>query len=130
MKKLILSLTAIICFATYAQAQTKVTFQIDMKYAIQNGIFNDFTSDIMIKGDKSPLGTGVLQYVKLEDSAPIDSIYTAVIEFPSTYNDKVLKYNFVIKKLLTSEQEDRTREITLSGGEMELPAIMFNAYDW
>ena len=130
MKKIILSLAALICFATYAQAQTKVTFQIDMKYALQNGLFNQYTQAVMLKGDKSPLGNGVLQHIKLEDTAPIDSIYSAVVEFPSIYNDKMLEYNFVIKKLLSSEQEDRVRQITLNGGEMELPAINFNSYDW
>lgn len=130
MKKLILSLAAIICFATYAQAQTKVSFQIDMKYALQKGMFNDLTNAVMLKGDKSPLGTSVIQYVQLKDTAPVDSIYTAVIEFPSTHDGKLLEYNFVIKKLLTSEQEDRVRQITLNGGEMELPAIVFNSYDW
>lgn len=130
MKKIILSLIVLFSFGALVQAQSMVTFQVDMKYAKQNGLFNDLTNSLVLVGDLSPLGTRPSQYITLKDTAPIDSIYTAVVTFPASLNDKKLKYNFIINKLLTSEKEDRVREITLNGGDMELPAIKFNAYDW
>ncbi len=130
MKKLILSLAIVFCFAAYAEAQTKVAFNIDMKYALQNGLFKPLTQDIMLKGNISPLGESAFQWVELHDTAPVDSIYTAVVEFPAVYDQKLLEYNFVIRKVLSTEHEDRKREITLSGAEEDLPAIKFNSYDW
>ncbi len=130
MKKLILSLALVFCFAAYAQAQTKVHFNLDMKYALQNGLFSPLTEDVMLKGNISPLGESAFQWVELKDTAPVDSIYTAVIEFPAIYDDQLLEYNFIIKRILTNEHEDRKRELTLSGTEEDLPDIKFNSYDW
>tara|TARA_R110002072_G_scaffold34524_2_gene103205 strand:- start:29153 stop:29524 length:372 start_codon:yes stop_codon:yes gene_type:complete len=119
-----------ISFTTLSKAQTTVTFNVDMKYALQNNIFDELTNDIFLKGDISPLGESVGQYLELTDTAPVDSIYSVVVTFPSIYNDDLLSYNFVIKRVLTTEHEERTRELTLSGEAEDLPAIKFNSFDW
>lgn len=117
-------------FTTLSKAQTTVTFNVDMKYALQNNLFNDLTNDMFLKGDISPLGESAGQYLELIDTAPIDSIYSVVATFPSIYNNDLLSYNFVIKRVLTTEHEERTRELTLSGEAEDLPAIKFNSFDW
>jgi len=130
MKKAILIFAFVFSFSALSYAQTNVTFNIDMKYALENGLFNDFTNNIYLKGNISPLGENLGSYIEMTDTAPVDSIYSVVVEFPAMYDNELLEYNFVIKRLLSSEHEDKKRELTLSGEAEDLPAIKFNAYDW
>jgi len=130
MKKIIYSLAFVLCFTAISQAQTSVTFNLDMKYALENGLFNDLTNDLFLKGNISPLSESSAGYLEMTDTAPVDSIYSVVVEFPAIYDTQLLQYNFVIKRLLTTENEERTRELTLSGEAEDLPAIKFNSYDW
>ena len=130
MKKAILLLAFVFSFTALSHAQTSVTFNIDMKYALENGLFNDFTNDLFLKGNISPLSTSSAGYLEMTDTAPVDSIYSVVVEFPAIYDGDLLEYNFVIKRLLSTENEERKRELTLSGEAEDLPAIKFNSYDW
>lgn len=130
MKKVIFVLAFAFSFTAVSQAQTTVTFNLDMKYALQNGLFNDLTNDLFIKGNISPLSESSAGFLEMTDTAPVDSIYSVVVEFPAAFDNDLLEYNFVIKRVLTTENEDRKRELTLSGGEEDLPAIKFNSYDW
>ncbi|MEO9887858.1 MAG: hypothetical protein ABJR05_05565 [Balneola sp.] len=130
MKKAILLFAFAFSFSALSYAQTNVTFNIDMKYALQNGLFNEFTNNIYIKGNISPLSESSAGYIEMTDTAPVDSIYSVVVEFPAIYDGELLEYNFVIKRLLSTEHEERKREITLSGEVEDLPDIKFNSFDW
>jgi hypothetical protein len=130
MKKAILLFAFVFSFSALSYAQTNVTFNLDMKYALENGLFNDFTNNLYLKGNISPLGENFGSFIEMTDTAPVDSIYSVVVEFPAIYDNELLEYNFVIKRLLSTENEDKKRELTLSGDTEDLPAIKFNSYDW
>ncbi|XWN37040.1 MAG: hypothetical protein ROO71_13895 [Balneola sp.] len=130
MKKIILMMAFAVSLAAYSQAQTSVTFNVDMKYALDNGLFNTITNKIYLKGDITPLGENQAQYLELTDTAPVDSIYSVAVVFPAIYTNDLLTYNFVIERVLSTEHEERTRELTLSGQPEVLPEIKFNSFDW
>ena len=130
MKKVILMMAFTISLTAFSQAQTSVTFNVDMKYALDNGLFNTITNKIYLKGDITPLGESQAQYLELTDTAPVDSIYSVAVVFPAIYTNDLLKYNFVIERVLSTEHEERTRELTLSGQPEVLPEIKFNSFDW
>ncbi len=119
-----------VSLTAFSQAQTTVTFNVDMKYALDNGLFNTVTDKIYLKGDISPLGENQAQYLELTDTAPIDSVYSVAVVFPAIYTTDLLTYNFVIERLLSTEHEERKRELTLSGQPEVLPEIKFNSFDW
>lgn len=130
MKKIILMMAFAVSLTAYSQAQTSVTFNVDMKYALDNGLFNTVTNKIYLKGDIAPLGENKAQYLELTDTAPVDSVYSVAVVFPAIYTSDLLTYNFVIERVLSTEYEERTRELTLSGQPEVLPEIKFNSFDW
>ncbi|HAH50868.1 MAG TPA: hypothetical protein DCL80_06205, partial [Balneola sp.] len=102
MKKVILMMAFAVSLTAFSQAQTTVTFNVDMKYALDNGLFNTVTDKIYLKGDISPLGENQAQYLELTDTAPIDSVYSVAVVFPAIYTTDLLTYNFVIERLLST----------------------------
>lgn len=109
-------------------AQTKVTFNLNMKQALQDSIFIPPANKIKLVGDIQPLNG--FRTIYLYDTEPIDSVYSVEIDFPWRYEGQTLTYNFVIELQNKTLEEQGTRAIKLNGKEIELPPIQFGAFAW
>ncbi|MGN8225356.1 hypothetical protein [Gracilimonas sp. BCB1] len=121
---LVLSISA---FAS-ASAQTTVTFNLDMKKALQDSLFIPSTDKVILVGDVRPLNG--IDDIYLRDEEPIDSIFTAEVRFKRFLDGDQVSYNFVLDTQSKKYEEPRPRSLRLSGNEMILPPIQFGATAW
>ncbi|WP_020402049.1 hypothetical protein [Gracilimonas tropica] len=108
------------------QAQSTVIFNVNLQPNLEDSAFVPGRDIIRVTGNIYPLST---RPVQLTD-ADTDSIYTAEIRFTSRYVGEQLEYNFEIVKPNETETERMSRKLNLRSGEMELPALYFNAFAW
>lgn len=115
-----------IAIPTITSAQTEATFRIDMRPQIKDSTFIPGEHTVELSGNQLPFSN--IRTIEMNDTAPIDSIYTATIHFPSPTNDKVLKYNFLIKTTDEKITERRPRLLPLRRQKQTLPIVLFNSF--
>ncbi|MBO6584936.1 MAG: hypothetical protein JJ953_02400 [Gracilimonas sp.] len=111
-----------------AAAQTTVTFNLDMKRALQDSLFIPSTDKVILVGDVRPLNE--INEIYLRDEEPIDSIFTAEVTFKRYLDGDQISYNFVLDTQSKKYKEPRPRSLRLSGNDMILPPIQFGATAW
>lgn len=111
-----------------AAAQTTVTFNLDMKRALQDSLFIPSTDKVILVGDVRPLNE--INEIYLRDEEPIDSIFTAEVTFKRYLDGDQISYNFVLDTQSKKYEEPRPRSLRLSGNDMILPPIQFGATAW
>ncbi len=127
MKKLVLIFVFLIAPAVSAIAQTKVTFNINLKPMLLDSTFIPGQEFLEVKGDLRPF-TRTTSF-QMTDEAPIDSVYSVTIEFPRRYNGQILTYNYVIKSLVHKERNEfLPRTLELKGQEIIDPPYYFDSF--
>ena len=127
MKKL-LFVTVLFLTSTIAlHAQSEVTFNINLTPMLKDSTFIPGQDYVQVTGNFSPIST---RPVRLYDTEPADSIYTAKVRFSSRYSNSELEYNFEIVTPEGKKTEQLPRKLRLRSREMELPALHFNAFAW
>lgn len=110
-----------------ASAQTKITFNVDMKPMLEDSSFIPGQDILRVKGDLQPF-TRVTTF-QLNDEQPIDSVYSVTINFPRRYTDQTLTFNYFIQTLNRGTlQESLPRYIELKGMEISHPPYVFNTF--
>ena len=93
-----------------------------MRPQIKDSTFIPATHTIKLAGNQ--LLFSKTRKIKIRDLAPIDSIYTTTVHFPSIVNDEFLEYHFSIKspneKVI---QEQKVRLLQLEKKETIPPAF-------
>lgn len=107
-------------------AQSKITFQVDMQDQITSGAFIPGSSTVAISGDQLPFSK--TRRIKLKDTAPRDSIYTATVQFPSLTNGRELTYQYLIKKDYTPVKERNSRSYRITSENEVLPVVKFDEF--
>lgn len=123
-----LSIFTLLILSISASAQTKVFFNLDMRRALQDSLFIPPIDKVKLVGNIQPLNGYTSIY--LNDTDPVDSIYTVEIDFPRRYEGETLTYNFVLQFQRKTMEEEGTRSIKITGKEIELPPIQFGAFAW
>ncbi len=127
MKKVIFLFISFIAFSVTAFAQTKVTFNINLKPMLLDSTFIPGQEFLEVKGDLRPF-TRTTTF-QMTDETPIDSVYSVTIEFPSRYNGQILTYNYVIKSLTKKERNEfLPRTLDLKGKEIVDPPYYFDSF--
>ena len=114
-------------FTGAAAAQTQITFNIDMRPFMADSSFIPGRDVVEVKGNFYPLDSRPL---RLTDTSPKDSIFTAEVTFPSRYNNLTLQYNYELVLNGRRRTEDSPRGIVLNGRPTVLPPLHFNALAW
>ncbi|MBO6792466.1 MAG: hypothetical protein JJ895_01055 [Balneolaceae bacterium] len=109
-------------------AQTSITFNVNLKPQLEDSTFVPGRDQIKIIGDKYPIDTPNPYY--LVDEAPKDSIYSVTIRFSSRFRGQMLNYNFEMTSNYTKLTEVLPRSVQLQGREVELDPLYFNAFAW
>lgn len=117
----------IIAFAGSAHAQSKITFNLNLKPMLEDSTFIPGRDIAEVTGDLYPLGRN--RNVRLYDRDPIDSVYTAEVTFPRSAMGKQLEWNFVLTINQNTRREDMVRRLGLRG-DKELDPFYFNAFAW
>lgn len=92
-------------------AQSRVIFQINLKQEMKDSVFVPSEHSIVITGDKRPFSK--TRTFAMEDQSPIDSIFTAEVNFPYSVMGETLRYNYVIKRENGDLEEFRPRLLPL-----------------
>lgn len=114
-------------------AQAKIYFSIDLKQQMKDSVFVPSKySSVVVTGNQYPFTS--TNSFELKDEAPVDSVYSAEVDFPSSSTGKTLKYNFKIirpKRGNLTERRPRLLQIDKTGsrGRM-LPVAYFNRFSW
>lgn len=124
MKKILLIFLLIFIPTVFVNAQTTIVFNVDLSAVMNDSTFIPGEDEIQIKGDLYPLTPSMP--VKMQDEAPIDSIYTVELRFPSQYDGKKLNFNFEIAKKRRIIKEQVTRTLFLNGEKIELQTLGFD----
>ncbi|MEQ8525859.1 hypothetical protein [Gracilimonas sp.] len=128
MKKLLFVTATLILTSTIAvYAQHKVTFQINLKPMLEDSTFIPGQDYVQVTGSFSPIST---RPVRLYDTNPVDSIYTAEVRFSSRYSNQELQYNFEIVSPDSKKKERLPRKVSLRSREIELQPLYFDAFAW
>lgn len=128
MKKLSLLFALTLCPLLIANAQTQVTFNIDLKPMLRDSTFVPGRDQVQIVGNFFPLGFN--RSMQMKEGITIDSVYTAQLSFSSRYRNQELKYNFQIITPTEVKEEHMPRRLTLIRGKIELPPLLFDAFPW
>ncbi|MEX0845423.1 MAG: hypothetical protein WD022_09070 [Balneolaceae bacterium] len=126
MKKIFLLSFFLFIPALILHAQTTVTFNIDLKAMMKDSTFIPGQDFIQVTGSLYPLGNR--RAVRLKDEEPVDSVFTAEVEFSRRNNDENLKFNFEIVKPDELISEKGRRTITLTGQNIIIPPVGFNSF--
>ncbi|MGN8226836.1 hypothetical protein [Gracilimonas sp. BCB1] len=128
MKRLFFIPVFLLACTITVQAQSKVTFNVNLTPMLKDSTFVPGRDYIRVTGNLSPIST---RPVRLHDSNPVDSIYTAEVRFSSRYSNSELEYNFeIVHPEGKKKTEQLPRKVRLSGRELELPPLYFNAFAW
>ncbi|NGP87823.1 hypothetical protein [Fodinibius halophilus] len=111
-----------------ANAQTEVTFKLNLQPQLEDSTFIPGRDRVYLKGNIFPLSNTKNTYLK--DVAPIDSVYETTVNFSARNDGKALKYNFFIYTPDKLKKEHRTRSLKLQGKKMELSPIHFDSFAW
>jgi len=126
--KVFVSVFVISLFSISVTAQTKVSFNLDMKQPLKDSLFIPIKNKVKLVGNIPPLNGSRIVY--LYDTEPIDSVYTVEIDFPRRYEGQILDYNFVVQLQNENRTENGARTLKLFGKEIILPAMQFGAFAW
>lgn len=105
---------------------TTITFNVNLKGHLEDSVFIPNRDFVQVKGNFPPLNIPL----RLEDTAPVDSIFTGEVTFSQRYNGQRLIYNYVLVIDYNAKTENTPRSILLDGEDQELPPLYFNAYAW
>ena len=123
------TLLFIVLFTTDTYAQSKITFNLNLKPQLEDSTFIPQTDIVEIIGDLSPLGRN--RRLRLRDLEPVDSVYTVEIDFPRRFRNSTLTFNYIITTQLNGVfRESLPRTLALRPGQVELEAFYFNAFAW
>ncbi|MBO6537215.1 MAG: hypothetical protein JJ966_13415 [Balneolaceae bacterium] len=125
---LVFFITLFISTPGYLQAQTSITFSVNLKPQLEDSTFIPGRDQIKIVGDLYPINTPNPYY--LVDEAPRDSIYSITVRFSSRFRNQMLNYNFEMTSNYVRLTEVLPRSIQLQGREIELDPFYFNAFAW
>lgn len=120
--------TFVFAFAIHCNAQTTVIFNLNLKPQLEDSSFVPGSDILEVTGNLYPFGFN--KNFRLEDAAPIDSIYTVEVSFTGAENNKTLEYNFLIRTDTEEIKESRPRVLELNSGTIALDALYFNAFAW
>lgn len=112
----------------HCNAQTTVIFNLNLKPQLEDSSFIPDRDILEVTGNLYPFGYN--KNIKLEDLAPVDSIYTVEVNFSGAENNKTLEYNFLIRTEREEFKENRPRVLELHNGTIALDALYFNAFAW
>lgn len=108
-------------------AQT-VTFNVNLKPQLEDSTFIPGRDNIQIVGSVPPLNTPTPYY--LTDEEPIDSVYSATIDFSPRFRNQTITYNYEMMVNYQKQTENLPRSLLLRQQEVELDALYFNAFAW
>jgi len=133
MKKIIIPALTLLMLTilgvTELQAQTTVTFNINLKPQLEDSVFVPGRGDyVEVTGNQYPLGGN--RTVRLRDREPVDSVFTAEVRFPSNVQGNTLQYNFILETSDKTWEEQMYRQLNLRGGKIMLDALYFDSYAW
>lgn len=124
MKKIVFIFLLIFIPTFFVNAQTTVVFNVDLRAVMNDSTFIPGEDDIQVKGNLYPLTPSMP--VKMQDQAPVDSIYTVELRFPPQHDGKKLNFNFEIAKKRRVLKEQVTRTLFLNGEKIELQTLGFD----
>lgn len=131
MKKIIFQLLLIgICYnfsVSPLQAQSTITFQVNLKPQLKDSVFIPGRDAVTLTGNIYPITNGE---ITLKDEAPRDSIYTVEVKFPGSYTGKKLEYNFVLETEQQTIKESMPRQLGIRSGTFTLDALYFDSFAW
>jgi hypothetical protein len=111
-----------------AQAQTNVTFQVNLDYELSNGVFNPEEHKVELSGNVYPLSQ--TRYIQLQPTESDSTIYFADVEFPPSSLNRVVTYRFRLNLGGRFMNEDLPRNLTIPNRSISLDPLYFNSYAW
>jgi hypothetical protein len=126
MKRIILLFALIFTQFLIVQAQTTVTFNVDLRPMMKDSTFIPGQDFLQVNGNLYPFGLN--RPVRMSDNTPKDSIFTAEVQFSRRFNNERLKYYFEIVKPDETLSESSNRFVHLNGQDIILPPVGFNSY--
>jgi len=118
----------LVVFCPTTKAQVSVTFKVNLQPQLKDSIFVPGRDQAYLKGNVFPLTN--TKKVYLRDKAPTDSVYEAIVDFPSSAAGKKLQFGYFIQTPDKVMKEQMPRYIELRKGKRELDALYFDTFAW
>jgi hypothetical protein len=110
-----------------AVGQSQITFQVDFKQQMKDSVFVPSQHSVVVTGNQLPFTS--LNSFRMQDTEPVDSVYSAQVRFPSSEIGKTLKFNFEIKRPKKENLTERQpRLLRIEEGSNTLRPDYFNSF--
>ncbi|MCC5913352.1 MAG: hypothetical protein JJU46_03150 [Balneolaceae bacterium] len=114
--------------AVIASAQTNITFQVNLSYEIEQGIFDTEEHTVQLLGNTHPLSPS--RTIEMEQDGDDPSLYIAQVSFSGISVGSNIQYSFRLDLGDRFMSEDIPRSFRMPETSTELDALYFNAYAW
>lgn len=111
-----------------ARAQATVTFQVNLKPQLEDSVFLPGRDRAEITGNLFPLSHG--RTMLLEDTEPVDSVYSLEVRFPRSATGKKLTFYYMLTIDSETNKESMPRSLEIRKGAYKLDALYFGSYAW
>lgn len=114
--------------ATALQAQTDVTFQVDLTHVFEDHEFDPQRDRVELIGSHHPLSATRPLEMKRDEDEP--SLFKLTVTFPVSAQDSRVDYQF--RALINGRymNEDIPRTVRVTSENRTLDALYFNSYAW
>lgn len=121
----------IICFmaaGTGAEAQTAVTFQVDLTHLLDGKEFDAERDKVELIGNRHPLSsTRPLVMVRDEENP---NLFALTVDFPPGTAKTSVEYQFRVMLEYRYHNEDIPRTLRVPEQDETLDSLYFNSYAW
>lgn len=125
---LIVSFGASLMISAKAEAQSDVTFQVDITDLLNDVEFNPDEDRVELVGNQYPLSSTQPLEMKRDEDTP--TLFKVTVSFPGGTQNTQLEYQFRAMIDNRYEREDIPRSLRLTANNQTLDALYFNSYAW
>lgn len=119
----------IVCLVSIsANAQTDITFQIDLTHVFEGHEFDPERDRVELIGNRHPLSA--TQPLKMERDEEEPNLFKLTVTFPMRMENSQVEYQFRAFINNRYRNEDIPRSVRVTPEKRTLDALYFNSYAW
>lgn len=127
-KALFLFFTFLLSLIYSSQAQSAVTFNVNLQSELKDSVFIPGRDYLVISGSKYPFSK--ISNRLADTATPPDSVYSITLKFSNSDVNKQFDYNYIMYVNGVPKKESMKRYIKIPRKDASLDALYFNAFAW
>lgn len=110
------------------QAQSEVTFQINISQALDGREFDRERDRVELIGNRNPLSA--TQPIQMKPDGNNSNLFRTTVTFPSNLENRTLEFQFRLMLNNWYHNEGSPRSLQIPRGDCILDSLEFNSYAW